>query len=99
MAKPIITTDVAGCRDVVDDCDTEERRDRAYDHEFADLVARMRASLASDPAALGILDHILNLTTREQARAELGLDETGYDTARRRMVRTLQRTFKPGWIV
>jgi DNA-directed RNA polymerase specialized sigma24 family protein len=82
---------------LADDGDVEDGRGEAANHAFADLTERMRDALVDDPAATGIFDHILTQTSRKQARMELGLNETGYDTARRRMIRTLQRQFKPGW--
>lgn len=66
--------------------------------DFADLAQRMRDTLLGDQISLGIFDHILTQTSRKQACDQLGLDATGYDTARRRMTRTLRRQFKPGWI-
>lgn len=68
------------------------------DIDFADLTQRMREALRGDGPALGIFDHILTQTSRKQACEQLGLDATGYDTARRRMTRTLRRQFKLGWI-
>ena len=65
--------------------------------DFADLTRRMRDVLEDDPPALGIFEHLLAQTSRKDARTELGIDETGYDTARRRMIRNLQRHFSPGW--
>lgn len=67
------------------------------DRDFIDLTKRMRAALSGDHAALGIFDHILSQTSRRQVREQLGIDATGYDTARRRMIRTLRRQFNPGW--
>jgi DNA-directed RNA polymerase specialized sigma24 family protein len=75
--------------------DPQECRDDA----FADMTKRMRAALADDPPALGIFNHILTQTSRKQACDQLQLSATGYDTARRRMIRTLQRQFNPGWIL
>ena len=69
------------------------------DVEFADLVGRMRGALDDDAPARGVFDHILMHTGRDQARSLLGLDATGYDTSRRRMIRTLQRQFNPGWTI
>lgn len=80
-----------------DSAEARESRGQAIDHEFADLAERMRESLADDAPALGILDHILTQTSRKQACDQLNLDATGYDTTRRRMIRTLQRQFNPGW--
>lgn len=67
------------------------------DVEFTDLVGRMRGALNDDAPARGVFDYILMHTSRDQARSLLGLDATGYDTSRRRMIRTLQRQFNPGW--
>lgn len=67
------------------------------DSDFIDLIKRMRADLSDDHVALGIFDHILSQTGRRQACVQLGIDATGYDTARRRMIRTLRRKFNPGW--
>lgn len=69
------------------------------DDAFADITERMRAALADDLLALGIFNHILTQTSRTQACDQLDLSATGYDTARRRMIRTLQRQFNPGWIL
>ncbi|KQN92156.1 hypothetical protein ASE90_05355 [Sphingomonas sp. Leaf67] len=66
-------------------------------HDFTDLRERMRKALADDRDALGIFEHILAQTSRKDVRAELGTDETQYDTARRRMIRTLHEQFNPGW--
>jgi hypothetical protein len=66
-------------------------------HDLADLTERMRKALDDDPAGLGIFEHILAQTSRKDVRAELGINETKYDTARRRMIRTLQDQFSPGW--
>ncbi len=70
----------------------------AEDLDFVDLSKRMRVALSDDHAALEIFDHILNQTSRRQVCDQLGIDATGYDTARRRMIRTLRRQFNPGWI-
>jgi hypothetical protein len=66
-------------------------------YEFGDLTDRMRDALRDDYHATGIFEHILAQTSRKDARSLLGIDETGYDTVRRRMIRTLQRQFSPGW--
>jgi len=66
-------------------------------HDFTDLTVRMRNALKDDPPGLGIFEHILAQTSRNNVRIELDIDETGYDTARRRMIRTLQDQFSPGW--
>lgn len=82
---------------VFDEEGAPEVSESAKDGEIDDLIARMRATLADDPPAQGVLEHILLQTSREQARRLLKLDATGYDTARRRMIRTLSRKFNPGW--
>lgn len=65
--------------------------------EINELVKKIRHALRSDELALGIFEHCLLQSSRKTARAALDLDETGYDTTRRRMIRTLQREFNPGW--
>jgi len=80
-----------------DDEDLANGRAERVDFDFSDLATRMRAALVADPPALGIFDHIMTQTSRKQAFEQLGLDATGYDTARRRMTRALRRQFKPGW--
>jgi hypothetical protein len=72
-------------------------RSKPVDDNFTDLTRRMRVTLLDDPPALGIFDHILTQTSRKQACDQLGLDATGYDTARRRMIRILRHRFNPGW--
>jgi DNA-directed RNA polymerase specialized sigma24 family protein len=67
-------------------------------YETRHLITRMRDALAQDPAALGVLDHILADSDREEAQAALGMDATRYDTARRRMIRHLFDSFHAGWI-
>jgi len=69
----------------------------APNHELADLTIRMRKALGNDPDGLGIFEQILAQGSRKDVRAELGIDETQYDTARRRMIRTLRDQFNPGW--
>lgn len=66
-------------------------------YETQHLIARMRDALAQDPAARGVLDHILADSDREEAQAALGMDATRYDTARRRMIRHLFDRFYAGW--
>jgi DNA-directed RNA polymerase specialized sigma24 family protein len=75
----------------------EESHDPGAGYEMDDLVARMRRALADDPAALGVLDHILADSDREDAQAALGMDATQYDTTRRRMIRHLFGAFHSGW--
>lgn len=66
-------------------------------HEIADLISRMRTVIADDPVAAGIFEHTLLQTGRKQICDVLGIDATEFDTARRRMIRTLHRQFHPGW--
>lgn len=80
-----------------DGTDPREPVQPMADVEVADLVGRMRVALDDDAPARGVFDHILMHTCRDQARNLLGLDATAYDTSRRRMIRTLQRQFNPGW--
>lgn len=65
--------------------------------DIADLTDRMRKALEDDPPARGIFEQILSQTSRKDVRTELGIDETGYDTARRRMIRTMRDQFSTGW--
>jgi DNA-directed RNA polymerase specialized sigma24 family protein len=67
------------------------------DHDTMDLFARMRRVLVADPAALGVLEHILADSDRDEARAILRMSVTEYDTARRRMTRQLADTFEAEW--
>lgn len=78
--------------------DVENITATVADFDLSDLTHRMRDALLADEQALGIFDHILTQSTRKQVCDQLGLDATGYDTARRRMTRILRRQFKPGWI-
>lgn len=83
---------------LADDTDAvADERGSATVNEFNDLIKRMHNVLQDDAKALGIFEHLLAQTSRKDARNHLGIDETGYDTARRRMIRTLQRQFSPGW--
>ncbi|MBN8957709.1 MAG: hypothetical protein J0H17_14230 [Rhizobiales bacterium] len=66
-------------------------------YEMGDLIIRMRRALGADPSALGVFEHILADSDREDAQAALGMDATQYDTARRRMVRQLFEAFHAGW--
>ncbi|HEX8534407.1 MAG TPA: hypothetical protein VF662_09580 [Allosphingosinicella sp.] len=65
--------------------------------EFRDAVARMSAILAFDPLARGILEGAVEGSTCAEIMDNLGMDETAYDTARRRMVRVLAKAFGPDW--
>ena len=67
----------------------EQGEDPIASHEIDDLIARMRHVLADDPSSLGVFDHILADSDREEAQAALGIDAARYDTARRRMARHL----------
>lgn len=69
----------------------------AFDIEMKDLVDRMRAFLADDHDALGVLEQQLLQTDRAEAQSRLGLSATAYDTSRRRMIRTLRSQFFLGW--
>ena len=60
-------------------------------------IARMRHALADDPSGMGVFDHILADSDREEAQAALGIDAARYDTARRRMARHLFNAFHAGW--
>lgn len=80
-----------------DGTDPREPVQQMADVESANLVGRMRVALDDDAPARGVFDHILMQTGRDQACSLLGLDATAYDTSRRRMIRTLQRQFNPGW--
>jgi DNA-directed RNA polymerase specialized sigma24 family protein len=75
-----------------------EEAPEGRDLELADMTTRMRASLRDDKQALGVFDQILLESSRAQACAELNIDATGYDTARRRMIRTLKSQYNPGWL-
>jgi DNA-directed RNA polymerase specialized sigma24 family protein len=75
----------------------KESRDPIGGYEQDDLISRMRRALGADPSALGIFDHILADSDREEAQVALGMDATHYDTARRRMVRQLFEAFHSGW--
>lgn len=75
----------------------EETHDPGAEYEMDDLATRMRQALADDPAALGVLDHVLADSDGEEARTAVGMDVTEYNTARRRMVRHLFRAFNAGW--
>lgn len=66
-------------------------------YDIGDIISRMRRSLGADPQALGVFDHILADSDREDAQAALGMKATQYDTARRRMVRQLFEAFHEGW--
>jgi DNA-directed RNA polymerase specialized sigma24 family protein len=66
-------------------------------YEIGDLISRMRRALGTDPPALGVFDHILADSDREDAQTALGMNTTQYDTARRRMVRQLFEAFHAGW--
>jgi DNA-directed RNA polymerase specialized sigma24 family protein len=66
-------------------------------YEMDDMISRMRNTLAEDPAGLGVLEHLLADSDRQEAQIALGMDATQYDTARRRMVRNLFDAFHTGW--
>jgi DNA-directed RNA polymerase specialized sigma24 family protein len=83
--------------DETDNVFEEESYCPSTSYEMDDLISRMRRPLGTDPPALGVLDHILADSDREEAQAALGMSATQYDTARRRMVRQLFETFHSGW--
>jgi hypothetical protein len=74
-----------------------ESHSPAASYEIDDLISRMRQTLGADPLALGVFDHILADSDREDAQASLGMNATQYDTVRRRMVRQLFEAFHAGW--
>jgi DNA-directed RNA polymerase specialized sigma24 family protein len=75
----------------------EESHNPSACYERNDLISRMRQALDNDPSALGVFDHILLDSDREDAQAALGLNATQYDTARRRMAHQLFEAFHSGW--
>lgn len=75
----------------------EEGHNPVACYEMSDLIGRMRRALAIDRLALGVFEHILADSDREEARAALDMDAIQYDTARRRMVRQLFEAFHAGW--
>lgn len=75
----------------------EEMHNPGAGYELGDLIARMRRALGTDPPALGVFEHILADSDREDAQAALGMNATQYDTARRRMVRQMFEAFHAGW--
>lgn len=75
----------------------EESHNPGACYEMGDLITRMRRALGTDPPALGVFEHILADSDREDAQAALGMNATQYDTARRRMVRQLFEAFHAGW--
>jgi DNA-directed RNA polymerase specialized sigma24 family protein len=75
----------------------EETHNPGAGYEMSDLISRMRRTLGTDPPALGVFEHILADSDREDAQAALGMNVTQYDTARRRMVRQLFEAFHAGW--
>jgi DNA-directed RNA polymerase specialized sigma24 family protein len=92
LREPLREDETGGVQD-------DESHDPVTGYETDDLVARMRRTLVADPAALGVLDHLLADSDREDAQGALGMDATQYDTARRRMIRKLFETFHSGWIL
>jgi DNA-directed RNA polymerase specialized sigma24 family protein len=56
----------------------ESHKPVAY-YEEDDLISRMRRALATDAPALGVFEHILKDSDREDAQAALGMDATQYD--------------------
>lgn len=75
----------------------EESHSPGTRYEVDDMIARMRRALETDLSALGVFEHILADSDREDAQVALGMDATQYDTARRRMARRLFEAFHAGW--
>ena len=75
----------------------EESHNPTECYEMDDFISRMRRALGIDPPALGVFNHILADTDRDEAQIALAMDTTQYDTARRRMARQLFEAFHPGW--
>jgi DNA-directed RNA polymerase specialized sigma24 family protein len=74
----------------------EESHNPGARYEMDDFISRMRRVLGTDTPALGVFEHILKDSDREDAHAALGMNATQYDTARRRMVRQLSEAFHAG---
>src|SRR5579885_2272587 len=62
----------------------EESHNPGACYEMGDLIARMRRALGTDPPALGVFEHILADSDREDAQAALAMTATQYDTMTRR---------------
>jgi hypothetical protein len=67
----------------------EESHNPVVCYEMGDLISRMRRALGADPPALGVFEHILADSDREDAQTALGMKATQYDTARRRWPQAL----------
>lgn len=67
------------------------------DHDTADLVGRMRLTLEEDGPAREMFEHMLVDRDRDEIQSAVGLDETAFDTVRRRMFRRLRAAFVSGW--
>ncbi|MET4260037.1 DNA-directed RNA polymerase specialized sigma24 family protein [Bradyrhizobium sp. S3.12.5] len=67
------------------------------DLEAADLVGRMRDALAEDMPAREMFEHLLVDRDRDEIQFAVGMDETAFDTVRRRMFRHLRLAFVSGW--
>jgi hypothetical protein len=65
--------------------------------EFQDALAKMQALLAFDREARGILEGLARGSTKTEIMADQAMDETTYDTARRRMARVVSKAFGPDW--
>lgn len=83
--------------DETDQVFEDEAQDPSARYEMDDLISRMRRTLAPDPIALGIFEHILADSDRNEAQRALGIDATQYETARRRMAHLLFDDFNSGW--
>lgn len=78
-----------------DEAEVAASADPAGDN--GELFDEMRLQLAADDDGRGVFDHMRLGTYRAEAKAALGMDDTRYDTARRRMLRNLLKAFGPGW--
>jgi len=81
----------------LDEADTVTTVSDTSQVEFRSALAHMRRVLAEDAEALGILDGIVAGSSRSEIQDSLGIDETAYDTGRRRMARLLAKALGPDW--
>lgn len=65
--------------------------------EFHDALAKMQALLAFDRDARVILEGFARGSTKREIMAAQAMDETTYDTAKRRMARLVSKAFGPDW--
>jgi len=69
------------------------------DLEVADMIGRMRHALIEDPPAREMFEHMLVDRDRDDIKSTMGMDETAFDTVRRRLFRHLRLAFVSGWKV